>query len=271
MSRLVLLGLVLVGMPARAEDSPALYQATAIVTGTDMRQRPLGFARCLAEVLAKVSGRPSLGDDPAVAALAGRAGELVRSYEYLDPRAGRVPHDDQGRYDRSYELTVVFDPGKVDAALAGLGAAPWRGVRPLLEPVILVRPTNEVPFYLSAETPRGTDMRATIVGSASRLGLGVHFPTQSELDAWGLVPFGFPAPVTPLDPSQLDVLGSMEWDIHVGGWVGVWRVRQDGVSREWRVAGVGFDQALADMVRGAVTVAHTPARPLATASHLVTH
>ena len=36
------------------------------------------------------------------------------------------------------------------------------------------------------------------------------------------------------------------------GWVGVWRVRQTGVEHEWGISGVGFDQAFADMVRGAV-------------------
>jgi hypothetical protein len=34
------------------------YQATAIVTGYDMRSRPAGFAHCLREVLVKVSGEP---------------------------------------------------------------------------------------------------------------------------------------------------------------------------------------------------------------------
>ena len=32
-------------------ESPTLYWATAIVTGTDMRQRPLGFDVCLIEVV----------------------------------------------------------------------------------------------------------------------------------------------------------------------------------------------------------------------------
>jgi len=50
--------------PARAEDVGVFYQAYAIVTGTDMRQRPWGMAQCLREVLVKVSGDPRLKDDP---------------------------------------------------------------------------------------------------------------------------------------------------------------------------------------------------------------
>jgi hypothetical protein len=45
---------------AIAEDIGGFYRANAIVTGTDMRQRPWGFARGLREVLLKVSGDPRL-------------------------------------------------------------------------------------------------------------------------------------------------------------------------------------------------------------------
>jgi hypothetical protein len=41
-----------------------MYQAEAIVTGTDMRPRPWGFAQTLREVLVKSSGDPRLKDDP---------------------------------------------------------------------------------------------------------------------------------------------------------------------------------------------------------------
>jgi hypothetical protein len=246
---------------AAAPESSALYQATAIVTGMDMRQRPLGFSECLTEVLMKVAGAPGLRDDPAVTALARHAADLVASYSYIDPRAGRVPHDDQGTYDRSYELTVRFDPVKIDAALGALHLSPWRGPRPLLEPVILVRPTNEPPFYLSADTPRGSEMRSTVVLSASQQGLGVRFPAQADLDAWGMVPFGFPAPLAQAESGRLQIVGSLGWDIHVGGWVGSWRVRLNGIDHDWRSAGGSYDQALADMVRGAVTLARGAGSP----------
>jgi hypothetical protein len=59
--------------PAQAEDIGAFYEAYAIVTGTDMRQRPWGFAQCLREVLVKVSGDPRLKDDPRVIELAAHA------------------------------------------------------------------------------------------------------------------------------------------------------------------------------------------------------
>jgi hypothetical protein len=118
----------------QAQDNPALYQATAIVTGNDMRELPVGFAQCLTEVLVKASGTPRLRDDPAVTKLAEHADTLVNTFSYVDPRAWYLPHDDQGTYDRSYELTVRFDPARIDAALATLGVAPWRDPRPCWSP-----------------------------------------------------------------------------------------------------------------------------------------
>jgi uncharacterized protein len=256
---LILIGLVSAPL-ARARDNPALYQCTTIVTGTDMRQRPLGFATCLKQVLVKVSGAPRLNDDPAVAAMAGNADELVSSFSYVDPRAWFLHHDDQGTYDRSYELTVRFDPAKINTALAKLGLAPWHDPRPLLTPVILVR-RDETPYLLSAETPRGTEMRQTIVQLASEYGLGVHFPTADELSGWGVTLMGSPAPLGAPDPARLQVTGSLNWSVHALGWVGTWQVRLNGVEHEWQISGVGFDQAFADMVRGAVMLAHGTGTP----------
>jgi uncharacterized protein len=243
-----------------AQDSTALYQATAIVTGIDMRQRPLGFAETLKEVLVKVSGAPALADDPRVAALGEHADSLVASFAYVDPYGWLLHHDDQGTYDRSYELTVRFDPAKIDATLATLGSAPWRGPRPLITPVVIVRRSGG-PFLLSANTPRGVEMRETIVRLASAYGLGVHFPTEDDLAAWGITLFGFPAPLGTSDPGQLRISGSLNLDIHAQGWIGTWRVGTGGAEHEWRISGVGFDQAFDNMIHGAVLLAHGTGTP----------
>ena len=249
------------GAPAaHAQDNPGLYQATAIVTGNDMRQRPEGFADCLKEVLVKVSGDPKLVDDPKVAALAQHADTMVASFAYVDPRAWFLHHDDQGTYDRSYELTVHFDPAKIDQALVMLGIQPWRAARPLLTPIILVR-QDENPFLLSAETDRGWEMRQAIVRVASTYGFGVHFPTEDDLAAWGVGLIGFPAPLGAPNPAQLQITGSLNWNVQAMGWIGTWQVRVDGVDHGWDIKGVGFDQAFANMVRGAVMLAHGGGEP----------
>jgi hypothetical protein len=260
------IALILLATPGLAQDNqsqdndPALYQATAIVTGNDIRERPLGIAECLTEVLVKVSGAPRLRDDPAVSRLAEHADTLVSTFSYVDPRAWYLHHDDQGTYDRSYELTVRFDPARIDAALATLGVAPWRGPRPLLVPVIIVR-RDWSPFLLSAETPRGEVMRQTIVRLAAEYGVGVHFPTDDDLDAWGVGLIGFPAPLAAPDPTHLQITGSLSMDIKALGWVGICHVRLNGAEHDWKISGVGFDQAFATMVRGAVVLAHGTGTP----------
>lgn len=253
-------GVALFAATARAQDDPALYQATAVVTGTDMRQRPLGFAECLTEVLVKVSGVPRLREDKAVAELAEHADTFVDTFGYVDPRAWFLHHDDQGTYDRSYELTVHFNPARIDSALSGLGVAPWRGPRPLLVPVIIVR-RDWSPFLLSAETPRGMEMRQTIVRVAAEYGMGVHFPTDDDLDAWGVGLIGVPAPLGAPDPAHLRITGSLSLDVKAMGWVGVWHVRLAGAEHAWQISGVDFDKAFADMVRGAVMLAHGTGTP----------
>ena len=105
---------------ARAQDAPNLYQSTAIVTGTDMRSRPTGFAQCLRNVLVKVSGEPKLIKDARVAELGRHADAFVVSFSYVDVMAGIPIHDDQGTYDRPHYLTVKFDPALIDHALADL-------------------------------------------------------------------------------------------------------------------------------------------------------
>ena len=109
--------------------------------------------------------------NPAVVALAEHADDLVASFDYVDPRAGLLHHDDQGTYDRSYELTVVFDPAKVDAALAQLGLAVG-APRPLLNPIVLVRDRDPTPFRLSASEPRGRRCGRPWSGSRASWGSG---------------------------------------------------------------------------------------------------
>jgi uncharacterized protein len=239
------------GTQARAQVSPALYQATAIVTGTDLRQRPLGFAETLTEVLVKVSANPTLADNPKVADLAQHAEGFVSSFTYVDPAAWRLHKDDQGTYDRSYELTVHFDPARIDDALTALGTPPWRDQRPLLTPIVIVR-RNETPFLLSAATPRGSEMREAVARLAAQYGFGVHFPTDDDFAAWGITLFGFPAPLGASDPNQLRITGSLNWDVHAFGWVGTWNVRVNQTDHQWQISGVGFDQAFASMIRGSV-------------------
>jgi len=126
-----------------------MYQADAIVTGTDMRQRPWGFAQTLREVLVKSSGDPRLKDDPRTAQLAVHADRFVACFDYVDMMAAVPLHDDQGTSDRPHKLTVYFIPAEIDALLAQFGDKPWRGERPIVVPILLVHGRKPPPYVMS--------------------------------------------------------------------------------------------------------------------------
>ena len=257
---LVLLALAcssVIGRSFAAGEASDLYQATTIVTGTDMRSRPSGFAQCLREVLVKVSGEPRLSSDPRVADLASRADVFVTSFTYVDPRANVRPHDDQGTYDRSQNLTVVFDRAKVDDALAKLGELPWPGPRPTIVPFVALR-SAEGPwkgeFLLAADETSASVQRDSFLNSAGKYGMRARFPAGSDYQAWGMGPEG-PVPDIPSKEGEMLVRGVLEFRPDAMGWVGLWYLRWHGASYAWKISGVGFDQAFDDLVAGAVRVA----------------
>lgn len=253
---LVTLSVAMIAAAARSattQDTGDLYKATAIVTGTDMRSRPTGFARCLREVLVKVSGEPRLRNDPRTSGLAAHADALVASFDYVDQMAGIKVHDDQGTYDRSYNLTVRFDPVRIDEALSELGERPWRGERPVVVPVLAVR-GFAASYLLSAENPAGAEQRASFANAAGEYGMKLRIPTEAEFAAWGVIMGRFPSPQAAPSPDQVIVAGTLEFREAPPGWAGSWRMRWHGVEYAWRIGGVNFDEAFRSVVRGALRV-----------------
>lgn len=241
--------------PCTADGDP-LYRAFAIVTGTDMRQRPWGFARTLEEVLVKVSGNPRLRGDARLAQLSAHAEDFVACFDYLDLMAATPLHDDQGTADRPHKLTVSFDPKKIDAVLAGLGETPWRGERPVVVPVLLVHGRKPPPYVLSAENPAGEDQRGAFANAAEELGLTIRVPTEAELARWGATVEHFPypgaAPPAEASGGEAIVVGTLDWSETLPGWVGRWRTSWHGSDRRWGTEGVNYDAAFRDIVGGVV-------------------
>jgi hypothetical protein len=241
-----------------AEDAGDFYQAYAIVTGTDMRQRPWGMAQCLREVLVKVSGDPQLKDDPRVAELAAHADRLVTSFDYVDLMAGIPKKDDQGSYDRPHKLTVHFDPVKIDGILAELGATPWRGERPVVVPVLLVHGPKPPAYVLSAEAPQGAEQRGSFINAAGEFGMKARVPSNAELTTWGASADQFPHPRAPppdAKSGEAIVVGTLDWNESLPGWSGSWRTRWHGADHAWGISGVNYDAAFRDIIRGIVLLA----------------
>jgi uncharacterized protein len=244
----------------RPEIGP-LYRASAIVTGTDLRQRPWGFAETLREVLVKSSGDPRLKGDARTARLAAHAESFVACFSYADLMAGIPLHDDQGTYDRPYRLTVYFIPARIDAALAQLGDRPWRGTRPVIVPVLRVHDRKSPPYMLSAEIGAGEEERGSFAVAADEFGIKARIPSDRELIAWHASVAHLPRMPTASSAGEAIVVGTLDWSEALPGWIGKWRMRWHGVDLAWGISGVNYDAAFRNLVRGVALVASGAGAP----------
>jgi hypothetical protein len=237
-----------------AQNLASMYQAVTIVTGSDRRYRGVGFARCLRIVLAKVSGNPRLVNDPRVERFAAEANLFVASFDYVDQDAAYHIKDDQGTYDRPFNLTVRFVPAMIDRLLEQLGDRPWRGDRPVIVPVITVRGVTTT-YVLSAEIPAGADQRNSLEEVASEFGLRVRFPTDAELTSWGLTSGGILSGSIERPADWAFVIGTLEFKTAVPGWTGSWKLRYQAHDHVWGISGVNFDKAFQNLAAGVAQVA----------------
>jgi hypothetical protein len=252
------LGSRLVPAESQAACPPGIdlmYQAYEIVTGTDMRQRPWGFAQTLREVLVKTSGDARLTDDPRATELAVQAARFVACFTYADMMAETPLHDDQGTYDRPYRLTVTFGPAKIDALLVTLGDRPSRGERPVVMPMRLVHGPKPPPYRLSAEAPRGPEQRGAFAVAAGQFGMKFRIPSAAELAKWGASVEHLPRPPLPSTPKEAIVVGTLDWSETLPGWIGTWGMRWNNVDHEWGVRGVNYDASFRDIIGGAELIA----------------
>ena len=255
-----LMALVLILACGTAAASGELYQARTIVTGQGEESRKIGFATALPDVLVKVSGDPRLADEPAVAALAGRAASLVASYRYRDRMEGIPVHDEQGTRDRPFDLTVSFDQAEIDAALRSLGREPWTGSRPRIVMFVSVRPGGDA-YLLAADGERGRDLREALAAAAERFGMTLALPSRAALSEARLGVETLPAAdLATLDATiesaggDVAMAGSLVWSDEALGWVAEWRLYSLGESYRWQISGVSFDAALRSAAAGAAQI-----------------
>jgi uncharacterized protein len=255
-----LVALFMFGDGAAAGNVDGLYQARTIVTGQGEASRHGGFADCLEQVLVKVSGDPRLLDDPRVTGLAGRAGTLVADFQYRDRMAGIPVHDEQGTRDRPYDLTVAFEPARVDAALRSLGREPWGTPRPRVVVLVAVR-LGPTAYLLASDGAHGRDQREALADAAERFGIPIALPDRAALAKVRLSYESLPT----IDPRRLDAAartmggdlalgGSMRWSEAALGWIADWRLGAQGKSYRWQIRGVSFDDAFRNAMAGAAQI-----------------
>jgi hypothetical protein len=242
---------------AAADD---LYRAQAFVTGQGETERARGFALCLEAVLVKVSGDPRLAHDPAAAALSAQAGNFVTGFDYHDRMSGIPVHDEQGTRERPFDLTVIFDPQKIDGALRSLGRVPWPEPRPRLAVILGVRDAT-ASYVLSEDGDRGLGQRQSLAAVAGKRGLPVVLPSSARLTAEhvtydrlsALSSSRFSA-VAKASGGDAALVGTLVWTEAALGWTTQWRLQWRGGEHRWQISGVSFDDAFRNGIDRAAAI-----------------
>lgn len=239
---------------ARAEDSHDLYSAVSVTSGTGEVNRARSLAISLADVLVKVSGDPSLADDPRVAAASANAEALIADFSYRDLLNNRPPNHEQGTYDRPQYLTAAFEPAKIDALLKSLGREPWPEPRPHLVVFLDVETMKGETFTLADDGIDGmpADMSTSLAAAAERAGLPVSLPVKSA--AAGTADAASLDASAKANGGDVGLKGTMAWRDDALGWVCDWTLGSGGKTYRWQDKGIGFDDAFRNAMRGAAQV-----------------
>jgi hypothetical protein len=257
--------LVLLATGAGAAEVGDLYQAQTVVTGQGEANRARGFAFCLEDVLVKVSGDARLIGDPRLTPLMQQAGTRVAGFSYRDQMSGTPLRDEQGTRDRPYDLTVRFDPAKIDAALRELGVAPWTAARPRLAVLVGMR-SGPVAILVSGDGERARDQRDALEAAALKRGLPIVLPSASLLAGLDV------EQLSGVDLSRLQALAEAAGgDLALVGtlvfvekslrWSADWRLAWQGTTVRWRITSVTFDDAFRRAMAGAAQVLSGHGRP----------
>jgi hypothetical protein len=245
---------------ASALDPSELYQARVRVTGQRVETRVPALEQGLRDVLIKVSGDPEIADDPAVTERASQAEGYVGSFRYRDLLEGIPVHDEQGTRDRPHELTIDFDPEKIDELLRSLGRQPWTGQRPRIV-VFLAVDFDEVHYVLAADGRLGQTQRESLFAAAWQYGMPMVLPAEQLLAASGVTLETLPS----TDPADLEtaakaaggdigLIGNLTWSPEALGWTADWRLPWRGQLNQWQIRGVNFDEAFRNAMIGTLQV-----------------
>lgn len=236
-----------------AETAPGLYIARTYVTGQGIENRTAGFAAAFREVLAKVSGDASLLDDPAVADMAGNAGEYVDDFSYRDRMADIPVHDEQGTRDRPFELTVAFAPDAIDGALAALGRKPWAGQRSTVA-IVLAVDHLDLHYPLTRDGAHGREARAALADAAERSGLTIVLPASGAAVAGAVAEPTAAAALARALGAPVSLSGALAWSDADLGWNADWRFDGAGPAQTWQARGVSLGEAARSGLQGAASI-----------------
>ncbi|KJS14984.1 MAG: hypothetical protein VR78_09315 [Hoeflea sp. BRH_c9] len=230
----IAVSLCLLGGCERADafDAPVdLYAATVIVTGRDnLSERERGIREALPKALTRLTADADVAEAARQKGLIDEPGALVTGFDYLDRKEGIQISDEQGTRERSFELAVHFNPARIDEILAKVGAAAWKGQRPLV--VFNLQIDNGVnQFTLMRKAESGYGQRLAIDDAAQALALPVALPDDAAAAAAKVVVSG-----------EMVMTPSGHWDT-------TWHVKAAGVDEQFAFGETTFDVSIGGALR----------------------
>jgi uncharacterized protein len=211
-------------------------------------------------VLVKVSGDPHLRGDPRLAPMQQAAAGFVGGFSYHDRMAGLPLHDEQGTRDRPFDLTIAFDPPKIDAALHKLGVAPWPLPRPVLAVFLGVHDAKRT-YVLAEDGERGLGERLSLRDGAAQRGIQIVLPTarfavEEHVTYDGVIAASVSRrrALAGAIGGAAGLAGSLVWSEAARGWTARWRLAWQGRDYRWRISGVSFDDAFRDALDHAAAI-----------------
>ena len=246
--------------PATAAETADLYRAQTVVTGEGAENRMTGFARCMEDVLIKVSGVERLVGDRRLAAYKAKAKDFVTAFDYHDQFSGKPKRDEQGTRDRPFDLTVDFDKEKIDGVLKSFGLKPWLSHRPVLA-VFVEMEQGERKFIVTSDGTQSDLQRDALLAAAARRGMNIVLPTAAELAKADInatelskTPSSTLVSLAAGRGGEVALVGRLLWNDRELGWVTQWQIDRLGRPHRWRLRGVTFDEAFRRGIGGAAQV-----------------
>jgi hypothetical protein len=211
-------------------------------------------------VLKKVSGNPVIDRDPRVETFAGQAQAYIKSFSYRDRMEGIPIHDEQGTRDRPYDLTIDFQPEKIDKLLQALGHKPWTARRPTIV-VMLVVKYEARSYLLTGDENEGFDQRESFMSAAWLTGMPMTLPSAVAFKEAGMTAEKLPTAdlgkltkIARASGGGIVLVGSIAWNKGMLGWKGDWQLYSNGGPHHWQIRNVNFDAAFRSAMRGAAQV-----------------
>jgi uncharacterized protein len=246
-----------------------LYSGHTIITGQRPETRNPGFMNALLDVVKKLSGDPTITADDVASVVHGNIPIYVTSFHDRD-RMEEIPiHDEQGTRDRSFDLWMDFDKGKVDALLKVLGRKPWATTRP--KTLVLLRVQNTKSAYVlnaDEDDDVGSQQRLAFQDASWQTGLPLVLPRPKDLLDVKLNADNFeaaaPAALEQLVKSKnadVGILGHLIWVGGAAGWKADWTMTNGQTTHHWQIDNINFDGAFRNAMRGAAQILSNHGEP----------